>query len=213
MKPNDYRFSLIFLLLAAPACGGRIAAEDGFDVGSPPRRPSPIDFPAAAAPTAPSGKSPSLAAYCDGLTTSKCGEPQCVSDEVCRTSYANASEVYRRGVVACRRTGGIGCGYPDPCVVEQVTRAPATDAQRALANAYCRACSPDADIGQCRDAALRHEGGGESLSVALRVLGDTNAERALECETNLAHDPQSCEGAFINCLAKYRPIVSYDRCR
>lgn len=213
MKRHDLLVSLAMLILA-PACGGKIATEEGAS-GSPlPRGGAPNASPSSpTVPAAPNEESPTLAVYCDALSTTQCGQPLCVSDAECRSSYTNASDAYLGGVVACRKSGGIGCGYPDPCVAEHVERMPATDAQRALAAAYCRACSPEADLAECQDAALRPEGGGESLSFALRVLGETNAERALECEANTRRDTGACDSAFITCLAKYRPIVSYTACR
>lgn len=209
MKLAPLRDPLLYLLLplaaatSASACGGRLAAEEGMD------RPSPTGVPAAKAPTE---RTPTITEYCSALPTSQCGDGVCVSDSECRKSYANASDPYLRAVLACRQVGELGCGYPDPCVAERVNRAPATGAQLALASAYCRACSPGADLEECRTAALRPEDGGETLSLALRVLTEANAERALECETNSAPASGTCENSFVTCLAKYRPIPAYTAC-
>lgn len=191
---------LVLLLLAAPACGGKIAPEDA--------SPAPVTAPTLAQPS-----TPTLAEYCSALVPSQCGEGLCVSESECRTSYTNASDAYLRAVVECRRDGQLTCAYPDTCVFERIGPTTATRAQVAVANAYCRSCFPDVDADQCRTAALRPESEGPTLSLGLRALADTAAERALECErTKNVLPTDYCPGDFITCLAKFRPIPTYTTC-
>ncbi len=193
------------------ACGGRIAPErgDGDTEATDTQAPEPVT-PEPAAKSA-STAVPTPAQYCDALRENACNGSM-VSDASCADSYAAASDAYRAALVDCVQGGEVDCNaYPGTCEVGKLAAATPTAAQRALAEAFCHACVADEPASDCVDVTLRNVGLGETIGVAILVLSDSGAVDGLSCapDTRAMNQPTPflCEGEFINCLAKYRPIV------
>src|SRR6476660_5482366 len=100
------------------------------------------------------------------------------------------------------------CAYPGgPCVTREVTENPTpTSAQRALAAGYCASCEGSSAPG-CVDrvfaAPFQDE---ESMPFAILALSDASATNGLSCVAEATRASSVCAGAFVTCLAKYRPI-------
>jgi hypothetical protein len=189
------------------ACGGRIAtADDGAAGGAPPGAAEP-------APAAADGDSGvrrvDLATYCAAQRDvgATCQPVRSAAD--CSETFALASDRYRAAFVDCaRRDPHYMCAYPGgPCVTREVTENPTpTSAQRALAAGYCASCE-GSSAPSCVDrvfAAPFQEG--DTIPFAILALSDASATNGLSCVDEAKAAPSVCEGAFVTCLAKYRPI-------